>query len=254
MNPVSNNSMSPQPLYVQIKESLKQRIFEGEYGPHERLPSENTLMNTFGVSRITVRQALRDLIAEGLVFSAQGKGTFVSKAKAVQDVHRLEGFGEAMTAKGYDTSARLISMRETRPPLDVREALKLGRAVDIVELKRVRYLNREPVSVDTSFFPLAIGRRLVGRDLTGDIFPMLENQLSIPLGAADIRLEARPADTDIAALLNIEPGSPIMWVTRLTHNSAGEPIDFEYLAFRGDSYQYHFKIERQHTIEPKHRI
>lgn len=245
MNATRNQSTSPQPLYVQIKESLKRQILDGEYGPHERLPSENALMNTFGVSRITVRQALRDLLAEGLVFSAQGKGTFVSKPKAVQDIHRLEGFNEAMASKGYETSARLISLRETRPPRDVQEALKLPRGADVIEVKRVRYLNREPVSVDTSFFPLAVGRRLFGRDLSGDIFPMLENQLGIPLGAADIRLEARPAEEAVAALLHIEPGNPIMWVTRLTHSETGEPIDFEYLAFRGDAYQYHFKIERQ---------
>ncbi|MFE8071821.1 GntR family transcriptional regulator [Marinobacteraceae bacterium S3BR75-40.1] len=236
---------SPQPLYVQIKEQLKQRILEGTYAPHDRLPSENELMRTFEVSRITVRQALRDLHSEGLVFSAQGKGTFVSKPKAVQDIRRLEGFGEAMERQGYATSSRLIGIQERRPSQEVRETLELPRGEDVVEVKRVRYLNRTPVSIDLSYFPIAVGRRLFGRDLTGDIFPMLEQKLGIPLGTADIMLEAHPADAETAQWLNIEPGEPVMRVQRLTYNRQDQPIDFEYLLFRGDAYRYRFRVDRK---------
>ncbi len=238
---IENNA---QPLYVQIKESLKQKILQGEYGPYERLPSENNLMKQFSVSRITVRQALRELHGEGLVFSAQGKGTFVSKPKAVQDIHRLEGFGEAMAPKGYDISARLLGIQKRRPPREVRESLELGAQEQVVEVKRIRYLNREPVSVDVSFFPTVIGRKLFGRDLTVDIFPMLENQLNTPLGRADVYLEARGAETEIAALLALNEGDPIMRVRRLTYDAKAKPVDFEYLSFRGDSYQYHFELDR----------
>lgn len=240
----SNSTMSPQPLYLQIKDTLKQRILEGIYAPHERLPSESELMALFKVSRITVRQALRDLHNEGLIFTSQGKGTFASKPKAVQDVHKLEGFGEAMAAKGYDISTRLIGIREVLPPKDVQEKLQLKSKERVVEVTRVRHLNREPISVDTSYFPLDIGSRLFGKDLTVDIFPMLENQLGVMLGGADISLEARPADSEIANLLSLEVGNPVMWVERLTHDTNGRPIDYEYLAFRGDSYKYHFKVER----------
>lgn len=246
----TKNLMSPQPLYLQIKETLKQRILDGTYAPHERLPSESELMSAFKVSRITVRQALRDLHNEGLIFTSQGKGTFASKPKAVQDVHRLEGFGEAMTSKGYDTSARLIGIREIHPPKDVQEKLGLKTKERAVEVTRVRHLNREPVSVDTSYFPLDVGNRLFGRDLTGDIFPMLENQLGVQLGCADISLEARPADTETARLLEIEVGNPVMWVERLTRDVNDRPIDYEYLAFRGDAYRYHFKVERKPEVKP----
>lgn len=245
MNTIAMPSNSHQPLYVQIKEILKKRILDGDYQPHERLPSENELMQLFKVSRITVRQALRDLYSEGLVFSAQGKGTFVSKPKAVQDVQRLEGLGEAMTPKGYHASARVLEVSECRAPKAVQEALRLDKGEDVVRVKRIRYLSQTPVSVDTSYFPLRIGRKFMGRDLTGDIFPMLENQLHVQLGKADIRLEARKADADTAALLEMETGDAMMWVTRLTFNRQQQPVDFEYLAFRGDTYQYHFTIDRQ---------
>ncbi len=245
MNDVKPQSSSPLPLYVQIKESLRQRIVGGEFVAHQRLPSEAALMQSFGVSRITVRQALRDLHKDGLVFSSQGKGTFVSMPKAVQDVHRLEGFGEAMERQGYATFARVICTQERQPPEEVRNALQLAENEEVVEVKRVRYLNNKPVSVDMSYFPLTIGRRLFGRDLSGDIFPLLENQLGIALGAADIVLEAAPASREIAQLLDMRAGDSIMRVQRLTHDPKGNPIDFEYLSYRGDAYQYRFRIDRQ---------
>jgi len=242
---IGDERHTPRPLYARIRETLRQRILDGHYQPHQRLPSENELMAVFGVSRITIRQALRDLHNEGLVFSAQGKGSFVSKPKAVQHVRRLEGFGEAMAAKGYETAARLIGIRERRPPKPVAAALKLASGDDVVEVKRVRYLNREPVSVDTSYFPLDVGRPLFGRDLSGDIFPMLENVFGIALGAADIGIDAVLADDEAQQQLKLKAGEPVLRVERLTYDRAGRPIDFEYLCFRGDAFKYQFRVERR---------
>jgi len=236
---------SVQPLYSQIKEILKQRILDGDYGVHERLPSESEMMKVFGVSRITVRQALRDLHTEGLVFSVQGKGTFVSRPKVIQDVQRLQGFGEAMTPQGYDTSARVVGVRETRVSADVAEALEISKTSTVIELTRIRYLNHEPISVDNSFFPLHIGQPLLGRDLTQDIFPMLENEFGIGLDHAELKIEAIGSSDEVARHLNIETGSPILRIHRLVLSQKGEPIDFEYLSYRGDAFQYQLRVDRQ---------
>lgn len=237
--------LSPQPLYVQIRDNLRRKILEGSYAVHERLPSENELMNAFGVSRITIRQALRDLHNEGLVFSAQGKGTYVSKPKAVQNVQRLQGFGEAMGAQGYEATARLLSIQERKPPKAVVAALRLLNGEDVVEVKRVRYLNREAVCVENSYFPLAVGRRMLGLDLSGDIFPLLENSFGIALGRADIGIDATLADDETCQLLGLNPGEPILRVERLTHDRNGTPLDFEYLCYRGDAFKYQFRVDRK---------
>ncbi|MFL1482528.1 GntR family transcriptional regulator [Marinobacter sp. LN3S78] len=236
---------SPLPLYVQIRDSLRRQILEGQYQVHEQLPSENAMMKTFGVSRITIRQALRDLHNEGLVFSAQGKGTFVSKPKAVQNVQRLEGFGEAMAAQGYEASARVLSIQQMKAPKAVVAALDLHAGDEVVEVKRVRYLNREPVCVENSYFPMDVGRQMFGLDLSGDIFPMLENLFGLPLGGADIGLDAILADDETQQYLNLRAGEAILRVERLTHNREGRPIDFEYLCYRGDSFKYQFRIDRK---------
>ncbi|MGD8526740.1 MAG: GntR family transcriptional regulator [Thioalkalispiraceae bacterium] len=235
---------SAQPLYAQIKDIIKQRILDGEYAVHERLPSESEMMKVFGVSRITVRQALRDLHSEGLVFSVQGKGTFVSRPKAVQDIQNLKGFGEAMNPQGYETSTRVVGVQEVRASGDVADALNLNRNSNVIELTRIRYLNREPISLDNSFLPVEIGKELLGRDLTQDVFPMLENDIGIPLGHADLKIEAITAGETLAQHLNVENGSAILRIQRLVFSEEGKPIDFEYLSYRGDAFQYQVRVER----------
>jgi len=236
--------MSSQPLYLQIKTVLAERIQEGDYQPHERLPSESELMKVFGVSRITVRQALRDLHAEGLVFSVQGKGSFVSKPKAVQDVQRLQGFGEAMVSQGYEATTRVISVQEVRPPQEVAEALECKQSDPVTELKRVRYLNREPISIDHSFYPPEIGRPLMKRDLTQDIFPLLENEFDTALSYADLRIEAALADVNEERYLNYPIDSPILMIRRLVFAQTSKPVAIEILSYRGDAFQYHLRAER----------
>jgi len=236
---------SAQPMYVQIKEVLKQRILEGDYAIHERLPSESEMMKVFGVSRITVRQAVRDLHTEGLVFSSQGKGTFVSRPKVVQDIQHLQGFGEAMAPQGYDTSTRVICIQEVRASQEVTDALKISQSSMVIELTRIRYLNQEPISVDNSFFPLEIGRSLQSRDLTQDIFPMLESEFGVGLGHADLKIEAMVADEETAKHLKVEQGSAVLRIQRLVFSEDGEPIDFEYLSYRGDAFQYQLRVGRK---------
>ena len=241
----SIESASAQPFYLQIKEVLKLRILDGDYAAHEQLPSESELIKIFGVSRITVRQALRDLHGDGLVFSVQGKGTFVSRPKVVQDVQHLQGFGEAMNSQGHETSTRVLTIKERKPPRAVADVFAVKKNEKVVEVVRIRYLNREPISVDHSFFPLEIGQRFFARDLATDIFPMLENELNLPLDYADLRIEATTADEETGQHLNIKPGAPVLKITRLVFTNNGRPIDFEYLSYRGDAYQYHLRVNRK---------
>lgn len=239
------DSVSAQPLYLQIKNMLAQRILDGDYAPHERLPSESELMKVFGVSRITVRQALRDLHADGLVFSVQGKGTFVAKPKAIQDVQRLQGFGESMVPQGYEASTRVLSLQENRPSQEVANALGIKQSDTVVEIKRVRFRNREPISIDHSFYPIEIGRRLAGRDLTQDIFPLLENEFNIVLDHADLRIEATLADDEQAGSLNCDVGAPVLLIRRLVLDQQGNRVAFEFLSHRGDAFQYHLRADRR---------
>jgi GntR family transcriptional regulator len=233
------------PLYSHIREALRARILDGSYEAHDQLPSESELTQSFKASRITVRQALSDLQKEGLIFKIHGKGAFVSKPKAFQELGRLQGFAEAMQERGYETYNRLISLRHQRPDKAVAARLGLGGRASVTELRRVRFLNREPISLDVSYLPRDIGERLAKEDLaTRDIFHILENDYGLALGNAELKIEATTADEPLARMLAIEEGAPVLRIERLTRTLDGRPLDFEYLHYRGDAFQYRLRVER----------
>jgi GntR family transcriptional regulator len=236
---------SPVPMYAQIREILRARILDGTYSTHEQLASESEMMATFGVSRITVRQALNDLQNEGLIFRMHGKGTFVSKPKAFQDLGKLQGFGEAMRQKGYETYARVISIDAVTPSQQVRDKLQLPKRAKVTELQRLRFLNREPISLDITYVPTAIGHRLAKEDLaTRDVFVILENDYGIALGHADLQIGSTLADEYLAEQLRVDAGSPVLLIERTTFTSDGQPIDYEHLYYRGDAFQYRVRVDR----------
>jgi GntR family transcriptional regulator len=237
---------APIPLYNQLKELLRAQILDGTYPPESRMPSESELGDQFHVSRITVRQALGDLQKEGLIFKIHGKGTYVAKPKAFQNVSKLQGLAESLSQLGYEVINQLISVKFIKADTRIAERLQLNEGNKIAEVKRVRLINRAPVSLEISYLPQDIGEKLQKADLiTRDIFLILENDLQLNLGHADLAIDAVLSDGDLAKALNIEEGSPIMRIERLTHTADGKPIDFEYLYYRGDAFQYRFRIDRQ---------
>lgn len=236
--------MSSVPLHTQIREIIRRRVLDGTYAPHSQMPSESQMMEAFSVSRITIRQALGDLQKEGLIFKVPGKGSFVAKPKAFQNLSRLQGFGEAMAPSGYETFSQVLSMRQVPASEVVARRLQLGQGDAVYEIQRLRYLNREPISVDQSFFPLALGERLAQEDLpTRDIFVILENDFGLHLTHADVQIEAISADEFLARQLRIAEGSPLLRIERLTYADA-QPVDFEFLYYRGDAFQYRLRIDR----------
>lgn len=237
--------LSPVPLYAQIKDILRARILDGSYQPHQQMPSESEMIASFSVSRITVRQALNDLQNEGLIFRIHGKGTFVSKPKAFQDLGRLQGFGEAMRQMGYETFSRVLSIKNVTPSPQVAERLQLPKRARVTELQRVRFLNREPISLDVTYVPLSIGNRLAKEDLAArDVFVILENDYGIALGHAELQIGSQLADDTLATQLKVEEGSPVLIIERTTHTADGTPIDYEHLYYRGDAFQYKVRVDR----------
>jgi GntR family transcriptional regulator len=237
-------ALSALPLYTQIRESIRRSVLDGSYPPHSQMPSEAQMMERFGVSRITVRQALSDLQREGLIFKVAGKGSFVAKPKAFQSLSRLQGFGEAMTPAGYETYSKVLSARRVPANETVARNLQIKVGSAVFEIQRLRFLNREPISVDISWFPLALGKRLAREDLpTRDIFVILENDYGHVLTHADVSIEAISASEPLARQLRTAEGSPLLRIERLTH-TGDQPLDYEHLFYRGDAFQYRLRIDR----------
>ena len=235
------------PLYEQVKNQLVQQIQSGQYPALSQLPSEYELSDLFTVSRITIRQALHKLVQEGLIFKVHGKGTFVSKPKAYQNISHLQGFAEAMASTGHQIINKVISTRFVEASLKVASKLKLPVKSQVFEVKRVRLLNDEPVSYELTYLPQVLGKKLLDHkiDFTStDIFRFFEEILDVGLAYADLNIDAINADEELANLLAIKVNTPILRVERLTHDAQKRPIDYEYLYFSGENFQYQLRIHR----------
>ena len=238
------------PLYERIRDALRQAILGGLLQPGDRVPSESELRTRYAASRITVRQALSGLQQEGLIYTLQGKGSFVSRPKAFQHISALEGFAEHMGQRGYAVHNRLLALRDVLPDADVAAHLGVPEGAQVTEIIRVRFLNRDPVSFEQTWVPTFVGHQLAQADLHArDIFLILENDCGIALGHADLALDAVAAQGAVAAALQIPDGSPVLRVERLTHDTAGKPVDYEFLYFKGDAFQYRLRIDRHRTLE-----
>ena len=238
-------SSSVIPLYAQIKEALRAKIVDGTYVPHQRLPSESDMITAFGVSRITVRQAIRDLQKEGLLFSVHGKGTFVALPKVSQELAQLQGFNEAMNQLGHETFSDVFGLATMKGDALISAKLGLPAGAPVTEIRRVRYLNREPVSIDYSYLPHDIGARLSKKSLRDrDLFSLLENELGQPLHSADLEINATSADQEVATRLGVPKDSPILRIERITYAKPDQPLVFEYLFYRAESFKYKLKILR----------
>jgi GntR family transcriptional regulator len=151
-----------------------------------------------------------------------------------------------MSSMGYEIVNQLRTFRVVKADRHVASRLNIPEGSGVVEIHRVRLLNRAPVSLEITYVPEALEKRLANADLvTRDIFLILENDCALSLGHADVSIDAILADDEIGAALQVEEGSPVLRIERLTHCSDGAPIDYEYLYFRGDAFQYRMRIDRE---------
>lgn len=234
------------PLHERIREALRDGIARNVWRAGEQLPSEADLIAHYGVSRITVRQALQSLEQQGVIVKVPGKGSFVAVDRPFQHLARLQGLGEAMSSQGRSIRNRVLAISHGPADAQVATRLQLREGEIVTHIRRVRLLDGEPVSVDLTWLPRALGEQVAGGDLvSSDIFTMLEHDFDTPLGHADLALDARPAAADIAAELGVAPGSALLHVDRLTHDRFGRPIDYEHLYCRGSDFQFRLRIDRQ---------
>lgn len=237
---------SPVPLYHQIRGALRAEILAGTHPPLSQMASETELQERFGVSRITVRQALSELQKEGFIFRVHGKGTFVAKPKPRQDVTSLQGLAESLSAAGHQVINRVRSVRTLPADELVASRLQLAPGTEVMAIERLRLINRAPISVEITYLPASLGKRVAKADLiTRDLFSIIENDCGVALGHAQLTIDAVAATAEFAAALEVAADSPLMRIERLSHTQTGAPIDFEFLYYRGDAFQYRLRVDRR---------
>ncbi len=224
-------SAAPTPLYYQLQLDLRRLIEGGRLRPGDAVPSESELQRRYRVSRITVRRALAELEREGLVEARQGVGTFVADPERT-NANCLTSFTIAALRRGRTPGTKLLEFRTVRGVQPARDVLRLGADEPMVFLKRLRYLDGDPIYISSAFLPERLVPEFTLQSFPGDgaeqsLYYVLEQRFGIPLGEGEEETAAEVATDEVAEIFGLEPHSPVIRKTCLLSRRDGVPLVYE---------------------------
>jgi GntR family transcriptional regulator len=228
---------SPVPKYYQLKEIIRGMIEKDELEAGEPIPPERELCERYGVSRMTARQAVMELVNEGLLYRVQGLGTFVAEAKVPQDTGRLTSFTQDMTGRGMEVSSTVVGVSEEAAGPVVARMLGISAGDRIVRVRRVRNADGRPMALETSHLLHEVGRHVLGVDLSGRSLYEELGKAEVRIAEAEQSYEAVLVGEDEAARLGVPAGSPALLIERVTYDADGRPFEYVKSVYRGDRYR-----------------
>jgi GntR family transcriptional regulator len=237
------------PRYHRIAETLRARIRGGEWGPGAPLPNQRRLARDFGVTLMTLRQALQLLEGEALITRRHGLGTFVAAPSIDYEITKLRRFAGDLSAQGESVSTRVLGARPAVPDHRVSAALGVPARARLVVLERLRLVEGHPMSLQRSFVPADIGEAVLGADLATPLSQILEFKLGIVITRAREAVSAVRLGRREARELGCPSGVPAFESERVSFDAAGRAVVFDRVFIPGDR----FRITRELHYEPSLR-
>lgn len=235
------------PLYIQLKDILEEKISSNEWKAGTLIPSEKELQEEFDVSRITVRQAVKELTDMGLVYKKQGVGTYVSIPKMSHDLPRLTSFTSDVSMKGLDPES-LILVNKKMQAEDIAAELGLDRDTEFIYLKRLRMINGEAVGVHECFLNTnALTQETIEKiekmRSKDSLYRILNDDTSHTIKYADETLESALADRDTRTVLGIDQNIPVLVLERVSYTTEDTPVEYVKMFYRADKYKYSIRLQ-----------
>ena len=245
------------PLYIQVIESLTDYIECNKLKPGFQLPGEAELCRSYDVSRTVIRQALNELEYKGLIYRKKGRGTFIGEPKIHESlVQDLTGFYQDMEAKGHRPQSQVLKQEQIPAAKKVAARLELEEGAPVIQIDRLRFINKEPIVLVTSYLPkfLVPGLDLV--DLTNQsLYVYLETVHGIQISRSKRFLEAVPANQLEAELLQVDIGSPLILLDSISYLSDGTPLEHFHALHRGDRSRFEVELIRvDQAINPGSKL
>ncbi|MBE0691248.1 MAG: GntR family transcriptional regulator [Anaerolineae bacterium] len=233
---------SPVPLYYQLQQGLI-RLIEGEaLKPDDLLPSENELARRHSISPMTVRQAMSELVNAGYVRRERGRGTYVAKRQMQHRLDQLVSFSEDMTARDLLPGGKVLILEQAPAPPEVVARIGLSPDTMMTRLKRVRYVNEQPVGIHDAYLHQVIFTS-AELERVGSLYRLLE-QKSVVLDEGDDMIGAVAASREAAELLHVKPGAPLLRTTRFAWDARGQFVEYVTALYRADLYEYQIHLKR----------
>jgi GntR family transcriptional regulator, N-acetylglucosamine utilization regulator len=230
---------SPIPLYVQIKQRLLALLATWDER-NTRFYGDNELCRMFEVSRMTVRQAVQELVNDGFLTRTRGSGTFVPIPKIEERFTPLMNLGDQWASRGRPMQVEVLAFEERPCPAEIAPVLDIADGEPVRYIQRLRFSGRVPIAIDHRFIPLPVAGDLAREDAVHSLLHALWNRFELSHG--ELRIEAATADKDVAGLLRIVPGAPLL-VRHLRYYDTGERrLMAGYSLYRADLVRYSMTV------------
>ena len=237
------NKDSSVPLHIQLANLLRAQVARRELRPDDRLPSERELCQQYGISRITVRQALSDLVQEGLVYSSVGKGTYVAETAFQEDLQPLSSFTQDLERRGMRAASRVLEAAILTADNYWAEVFHVPRGAEIVRLHRLRLNGDVPIALQFSHLPHGLCPGLLQYDFTiCSLYEVLRNEYQLRLARSDTILEAALATSWEAGLLGLSQPAALLVSKQTTILDSGAVIEVTRSAFNPERYKLHMDV------------
>jgi GntR family transcriptional regulator len=240
------------PLYARIQEYIADLILSGKLAPEAKIQSERDYSEDLGVSRMTVRKALTELVNEGLLERRHGSGTYVAKPRVTYESQEMVYYVQAMSRRNIATGSQLIEFGEIVASRRLAETLQVEIGNPIYRVLVLRFANRVPVVLERGFFPCSRCPSLEEWDLEkSSIYDLLTTVYGAHLGHISQTVEAVAATDSVAKLLRVEEGFPLLMLSRtISSSESGKPVLYSQDYLRSDYARIHTDICLEENVPP----
>ena len=229
------------PIYSQIHNRLRKAVEDGQWQVGDKIPSERELAIQFGVSRMTLRQAVQTLVEEGLLERRVGAGTYVANRKVQERVSGVTSFTELMEQAGKVPSSRTVSYHITTPSLSESEKLQLAPNEQILRMERIRFGNDEPICFEVATVPERLIRRFSKEDVTNSLYRVLEDEAGLKVGHAQQTVSAMTASERVAEYLNVKRSDPLLRLRQVSFLDDGTPFEYVRTQYVGNRFEFYLE-------------
>lgn len=237
---------APDLKYQQLRAELLTMIRE-HLAVGDPIPTERALMSRYGVSRATVRAAIRDLTEEGVVWRRHGSGTYVSDNRMLgKPLGQLRSFTEDMRSRGFEPGAKVLDARLAESTVSIARDLGVSPGTPVWSIRRLRFADREPIMIERVSVPADVAPELASADLAGSLYAILEHKYDLVVLRASQRIRPTVLRNDEAELMRLPAGSPAMHIRRVGFAGNGDrAIERADSIYRGDRYEFTLNVSRK---------
>lgn len=228
------------PIYIKIHNEIRQNIESGKWAVGDRIPAERELAEQFGVSRMTLRQAIQTLVDEGLLERHIGSGTFVARKKVQEKMSGVTSFTDLTESQGKKPSSKTVSYVIATPSLSEQEKLKLPKGEKVLRMERIRYADDVPICFEVATVPYDLVKNFKKSQITQSLYRTLEEN-GMMMGHAQQIVSAIVASEKIAEYLGTKRGAAILRLRQVSQLRDGRPFEYVRTQYAGERFEFYLE-------------